>query len=68
MSTDANQTTRAEREALADLPDEADGGTYYCDLGVSYQRLEQLERKGLASSRNRSDWWRTTAGAEAAST
>lgn len=61
------KTTRAERKALSNLPDAADGGAYYCDLGISYQQLEHLERRGLATSRNRSDWWRTVAGAEAVS-
>ncbi len=57
--------TRAERHALDALPDEGEGADYYCDLGVDYRFLESLEKKGLAGSRNRSEWWRTRAGAEA---
>lgn len=60
------ETTRAEVRALAELPDQEDGGVYYCEIKTSYPLLLRLEAKGLAGSRNRSDWWRTPAGAEVA--
>ncbi len=58
--------TRGERRLLASLPDQEDGGEYYCDIEADYRMLLRLEGMGLADSRDRSDWWRTPAGAAAA--
>ena len=57
--------TKAEREILTNLPDMADGRAYYCDINADYRLLVKLERRGYAGSRDRSDWWRTPAGAKA---
>ena len=59
-------STQTEGALLASLPDQSEGGAYYCDLNADYHQLLRLERKGLAGSSNRSDWWRTPAGAKVA--